>query len=273
MRIALLQTAGDPAGSPDANLDRLAASATRASAGGADLLLAPEMFLTGYAIGSEAARARAEAVDGSAARRIAEIARLNAIAIAYGYPEKGADGHIFNAATLIDSEGHQRLHYRKTHLFADLDRAMFSPGDALSGTAEIGGLNVGLMICYDVEFPENVRGLALDGADLILVPTANMRPHEIVSQLVVPARAYENSVFIAYANRCGSEADLLYCGLSCVAAPSGRLMALAGEDEELLFAELNPEELARARKKNSYIADRRPELYGSLADPFLTAMP
>ncbi|WGD31076.1 carbon-nitrogen hydrolase family protein [Ancylobacter sp. WKF20] len=263
MRLAMLQTAGDPENRVAANLDRLADAAGRAAAGGADLLLAPEMFLTGYNIGRAAADVVAEPVDGPSARHAAEIARTHNIALCFGYPERGPDGAIYNAALLIDADGRQLLNFRKTHLFGDLDRAMFAPGPGTAEVVEVAGLKAGLLICYDVEFPEAVRALALNGADLVLVPTANMKPYDPVSLYVVPARAFENELFVAYANRCGVEGELEYMGLSCVGDPSGGNLVLAGDGEELIFADLTPEALARGRALNTHMRDRRPGLYTS----------
>lgn len=267
MRIALWQTAGDRENRPSANLDLLEAAAARAAAGGAGLLLAPEMFLSGYNIGRAAAERLAEPADGPSAQRAAGIARRHRIALCYGYPERGADGTVYNAARLLDRTGAALLNYRKAHLFAALDREMFTPGDVLTETAELDGLRLGLLICYDVEFPEAVRALALAGADLVLVPTANMKPYDAVSNLIVPARAFENGLFVAYANRCGSEGGLDYLGLSCVGDPNGGNLVIAGEDEELVFADILPERLGAARRFNAHLKDRRPETYGVLVQP------
>lgn len=266
MRIALFQTAGDPANDPAANLDRLAEAAARARAGGADLLVAPEMFLSGYAIGHEAARRLAEPMDGPSARRAGAVAKEQGIALAYGYPELGADGNVYNAAILIGADGARLLNYRKAHLFAALDRSMFTPGGGTYATARLGPFTVGLLICYDVEFPEAPRALALAGADLILVPTANMKPYEPVSHLLVPARAYENGLYVAYANRCGREADLDYYGQSSVAGPAGGNLVMAGSCEEIVFADIGMEQVGAARTLNTHLADRRPEAYRTLAE-------
>lgn len=264
MRLALLQTAGDPANRPAANLDRLDAAAAAAVEQGADLLLAPEMFLSGYNIGRDAAQALAEPADGPSARRAADIARTRNIALCYGYPERGADGAIYNAALLLDRGGAPLLNFRKTHLFGDLDREMFAPGPGTAELAEIDGYRLGILICYDVEFPEAVRALALGGADLVLVPTANMKPYDAVSHFVVPARAFENELYVAYANRCGSEGTLDYMGLSCVGDPNGGNLVLAGEGEELIVVDLSPERLQAGRALNTHLRDRRPEVYAGV---------
>lgn len=261
MRLALFQTAGDPSNDPAANLDLLEAAAGRAAAGGADLLLAPEMFLTGYNIGREVARAKAEPADGPSARRARGIARAHDIGLCYGYPERDEGGAVYNSSLLLGRDGAPLLNYRKTHLFGDLDRAMFVPGDGATELATFAGYRIGMLICYDVEFPEAARALALAGADLVLVPTANMKPYDAVSLFVVPARAFENELFVAYANRCGVEGELDYMGLSCVGNPMGGNLALGGDGEELLFADLDPARLKAARALNAHVPDRRPEVY------------
>jgi 5-aminopentanamidase len=142
---------------------------------------------------------------------------------------------------------------------------MFRAGAGPSALVQLDGIRVGLLICYDVEFPESVRLLALAGADLIAVPTALMDPFGAVARILVPARAVENQVFLAYANRTGREGDLDYCGLSCVVGPDGAELTRAGRGEQLLLADLDLARLSASRLANPYLADRRPELYGTLA--------
>jgi predicted amidohydrolase len=264
MRIAVFQGPKEH-GDVAQNLERLEAAALQAAAEGARLLVCPEMFLTGYAIGAEAMARLAEAVDGPAARRVAAIARASGIAVLYGYPERGDDGRVYNAALLVDRDGRRLANHRKTHLFADIDRQAFAPGAGEPALAELDGLRLGILICYDVEFPENVRRLALAGADLVLVPTALMEPYAFIPKAMVPTRAYENQLFLVYANRCGREGDLVYYGLSCVVGPDGVDLARAGTGEELILADLDPSCLAASRRLNTYLADRRPELYGEVA--------
>jgi len=261
MRIALFQTDAEP-GKPDRNLDRLERAALAAAGQGASLLIGPEMGLTGYNIGAEAVRTLAEPPDGPYARRVADIARDAGIAILYGYPEQG-NGGVYNAAQLIGRDGGSLLNQRKTHLYGDLDRDTFIPGPDNFHLAEIDGLRVGVVICYDVEFPELVRRLALAGADVVLVPTALMSPYEIVATTIVPARAFENGIFVAYANRCGREGELTYCGLSTVAGPDGAVLARAGGGEELLVVDIDP----ALRTVGTHLSDRRPELYGPVIEP------
>lgn len=264
LRLAVAQGPGT-AGPPSANLAWLERVARTAAERGAGLLLCPEMFLTGYDIGAEAVRRLAEPVDGPAAQAAASIARATGIALAYGYPEAADDGRVFNAAQLLDRTGRRLANHRKSHLFGELDRSAYAPGDGAPAVAELDGLKIGLLICYDVEFPENVRLLALQGVDLVLVPTALMEPYRFIAQALVLTRAYENQLFLAYANRCGEEGALTYLGASCIAGPDGSELARAGTGEDLILADLDPKALLASRRLNTYLADRRPELYAGLA--------
>ncbi|MEE4741261.1 carbon-nitrogen hydrolase family protein [Pseudomonas alliivorans] len=260
MRVALYQCEPLPL-DVSGNLTRLERQAQAAAAQGAQLLVCPEMFLTGYNIGARACAELAQAQDGPAAQRIAEIARQYAIAILYGYPERSVEQQIYNAVQLIDSRGERSSNYRKTHLFSELDKSMFSAGGDLGPVVELNGWRLGMLICYDVEFPENTRRLALAGAELILVPTANMAPFDFVCDVTVRARAFENHCYVVYANYCGSEGEIRYCGLSSVCAPDGSRPALAAQDERLLIADLDRVQLAQARTVNDYFKDRRPDVY------------
>ncbi|MET8473756.1 carbon-nitrogen hydrolase family protein [Streptomyces sp. NPDC006422] len=261
MRTALLQSSGH-LGSTAANLKVLDAAAGRAAAAGAGILVTSELFLTGYAIGDDVARL-AEPADGDAADAIAEIAHRHGLAVAYGYPERDGDT-VHNSVQLISADGTRLANYRKTHLFGCFEREQFTPGDQPVVQAEVNGLRVGLMICYDVEFPENVRAHALAGTDLLLVPTAQMHPFQFVAESVVPVRAFENQMYVAYVNRVGAEGEFEFVGLSTLAGPDGVARARAGRTEELVFADADPDFLAASRAANPYLSDRRPALYGPL---------
>ncbi|MCL7427930.1 carbon-nitrogen hydrolase family protein [Streptomyces sp. YS415] len=261
MRTALLQSSGRP-GSVAENLKVLDEAAGRAAAAGAGLLITPEMFLTGYAIGDGIARL-AEPADGDSADAVAEIASRHGLALAYGYPERDGET-VYNSAQLISADGTRQANYRKTHLFGCFERDHFTPGERQVVQAELNGLRVGILICYDVEFPENVRAHALAGTDLLVVPTAQMHPFQFVAESMIPVRAFENQMYVAYVNRAGREGEFEFIGLSALAGPDGVARARAGRGEELVFADTDPAFLAAAREANPYLQDRRPGLYGSL---------
>ncbi|MDP9044950.1 MAG: carbon-nitrogen hydrolase family protein [Pseudomonadota bacterium] len=261
MKIALWQCeqkSGDVAG----NLRRLERAAREAATAGADLLVTPEMFLTGYAIGSDAVQRLAEPVDGPSARAAAALAASAGLAMVWGYPERAADGRVFNAVQWVDARGEVRGNYRKIHLFGDRDRAQFAPSDGACRVFEADGCRVGMLICYDVEFPEAVRRLALQGADLVVVPTANMQGFDAVARVLVPARACENQLVVAYANCCGCEADLVYDGRSTVALPDGSVAAVADGRPALLYADVDLTQNRQSRR--ALLRDRRPDTYGDL---------
>ncbi|MFB0621054.1 carbon-nitrogen hydrolase family protein [Streptomyces sp. AGS-58] len=261
MRTALLQGSGRP-GSIAGNLKVLDEAAGRAAAAGAGLLAAPEMFLTGYAIGDDIARL-AEPADGDSADAVAEIATRHGLALAYGYPERDGET-VYNSAQLISADGTRLANYRKTHLFGCFERDHFTPGERHVVQAELNGLTVGLLICYDVEFPENVRAHALAGTDLLLVPTAQMHPYQFVAESMIPVRAFENQMYVAYVNRVGREGEFEFVGLSVLAGPDGTARARAGRTEQLVVADADPAFLAASREANPYLHDRRSGLYGSL---------
>ncbi|ANW21141.1 carbon-nitrogen hydrolase family protein [Streptomyces clavuligerus] len=259
-RIALLQSSGRP-GSVEDNLRTLDEAAERAAASGARLLVTPEMFLTGYAIGDRVPEL-AENADGPSAAAVAGIAARHSLAICHGYPERDGE-RIFNSARLTGPDGAPLANYRKTHLFGCFEQRWFTPGERQVVQAELDGLRIGMLICYDVEFPENVRAHALAGTDLLLVPTAQMHPFQFVAESLVPVRAFESQLYIAYVNRVGAEGEFEFVGLSTLAGPDGLSRARAGRTEDLVTAEVDPVFLAASRTGNPYLRDRRPELYGT----------
>ncbi|MDR2309135.1 MAG: carbon-nitrogen hydrolase family protein [Paucimonas sp.] len=260
MRIALFQGTPAPLDVPG-NLERLQQQAHLAAERGAQLLVCPEMFLSGYSIGLEQAERLAEAADGASAKGVAQIAQAHSLAIVYGYPERGNDGAIYNSVQLIDARGRSLCNYRKTHLFGNLDRSMFSPGADHFPVVELDGWKVGLLICYDIEFPENARRLALGGAELILVPTANMAPYDFVCQVTVRSRAQENQCYLVYANYCGAEGEIQYCGQSSIVGPDGSLLAMAGHEECQLLADLERQRVLQGRETFPYLEDLRKDLH------------
>lgn len=260
LRIALAQVVPCP-GDPEKNLEAAQAQAQLAAGGGADLLIFPEMFLSGYAVGRTRLEDLAEYDDGPSSRRMAELARTCRLGIIYGYPEKTDEQKLFNTVNFLDSTGQLLLKYRKLHFFGEVDHTQFDRSSILPTTVRWRGWNLSLAICYDVEFPELVRSAALAGADMLCVPTANMENYDHVPDLLVPARAVENQIYIAYANYSGSDQRFRYAGRSVVAGPNGQLLASAGRDPELLTAAVRRDALTASRAANPYMNDRRGDLF------------
>jgi 5-aminopentanamidase len=244
----------------DANLRELERAAEDAAAHGADLLITPEMFVTGYVVGAVLPELAARDFL-SPVRALTE--RLG-IAILLGAPEATGRG-IHNAAYFVD-RGRVTHCYRKSHLFGDLDREQFVAGDEPFGLVDFRGVRIATMICYDVEFPENVRAAALAGAHLVAVPTAQMEPFTFVAEQLVRARAWENQVYVAYINHDGSEEDLAYVGRSSIVAPDATVLDSVERGTRLVYAEVDPELVAAEQKVNPYLHDRRPPLYAPLTE-------
>jgi len=259
LQMSLLQHAPTPE-ALTVSLQRIDHYAKVAADSGSDLLLLPEASVTGYNISLDAAKHMAERRDGEAFNKIAAIARRNHIAIVYGYIEQDGDV-LYNSTQFIDEAGESIGHYRKTHLWGDLDRQLFQQGETFEPLVNYKNWKIGLLICYDVEFPETVRHHALSGADLILIPTALMHPWDFVATHVTRVRAAENQVYLAYANYCGVENSLEYAGKSCIAGPDGDALAHADTDEALLCATLTKQAISDIRKSLPYHRDRRESLY------------
>jgi predicted amidohydrolase len=240
------------------NLRRLDDACAAAAAQRAQVLVTPEMFTSGYAIARAGAERLAEDRGGPTEAAVAQLARRHGLAIVYGYPERAPGGRAYNAATMIGPDGVVRGRHRKVQLYGDVDREQFVASDARPAAFDFDGTRVGLLICYDVEFPESVRSLAVGGARTVLVPTANMAGCEEVQHILVRARACENNVGLVYANYCGADAVFEYNGLSMICGPRGEVLAQAdAKTEQLVIADLPGE------STGTYLADRRADLYGN----------
>jgi predicted amidohydrolase len=260
MKIAVLQAEATVL-DLEANLRAVDAAAEQARRDGADLLLTPELFPCGYS--PELVRQRLTGEDLHLIDdRAAAIARRHGIALVYSAPRQAAGGRWHISATLLDGAGQAVLRYDKVHLFGEEERRAFAPAEDAPRVVEHGGLRVSLLICYDVEFPESVRAASDRGAELLLVPTALGAGFAAVPNVLLPARALESQVVIAYANHCGTEGGLEFSGESVVAGADGALLAHAGPGPDLVHAVVDPALVAAARERVPYLRDRRPDLYG-----------
>lgn len=237
---------------PANRLERLAAIFDEPAARGCDLIACPELFLSGYFV-DDLIMERAETEDGPFSRRVREIAQANDCAIVYGYPERAGDG-VFNSALCAGPDGGILANHRKNLLPYDYEEKYFQPGRRPT-TFTLRGWQVGLLICYEVEFPEPVRYYAQAGCDLVVAPTALTRDWTVVAHRVLPARAFESNIFVAYANHAGTENGNRYLGNSVIASPFGKDLARAGEEESVITAHLVHEEIARARKRLHFLKD------------------
>lgn len=258
LTVAGLQSAGSPA-NPEANLAELDQAAKRL-AGQADLLITPELFVTGYDVGDRLP----ELVSAHHLDAVRAIAEQNKIAIIVGMAESVAAGELYNNAVFVDERGVVRGRHHKTHLFGEIDRAYFTPGSHAVTMVPYRGVNIAMMICYDVEFPENARMSALAGAHLLAVPTAQMTPFEIVADVVIRTRAWENQIYLAYINHDGVENATTYVGRSSIVGPDGRVLDRIESGTGTIIAEIDTDVVRSAQWANPYLTDTRPELNSAL---------
>jgi len=272
-------------GEPDANRKAAAAAVAEAAAARAALVVLPELCDSGYVFGDDAARASAEAGtlaspadDSPTLRQWQRMAAGHGLVIVGGFCERGADGRLFNSAAVVDASGTRAL-YRKAHLW-DKEKLVFTPGDAPPPVVDTAIGRVGVMICYDLEFPEWVRLAALAGADLLAVPVnwpaatrpAGERPAEVVK---AQAAAATNGIFVAVADRCQAERGVSWISGSLIAGPGGYPLAgpVLADRPAVLTAACD---LRKARDKsldgdNDLLADRRPVLYAQPGDERVAA--
>jgi predicted amidohydrolase len=201
-----------------------------------DLLVLPELFLPGYEL--EDVEPLAVDLGGAEVGELREAARAAATGVVVGLAER-VDGDVANSAVCIDAAGEVAGVYRKTHPFGD-ERDTYVAGEELV-TVQVGGRVLGLMICFDMEFPEVARALAGRGAELLVTISANSPPFELDHDVFARARALENGLPHVYVNRVGEEDGLTFSGGSLALDPDARVLAEAGpEEERLVTAEIGP---------------------------------
>jgi 5-aminopentanamidase len=255
-------------GNRDENLRRVEQAVLRAAEQGARLVVLPELVTSGYVFRDAAeARSLAEPADGPTVTRLTELARKHGLVVVAGIPEAAGET-LYNSAVLVDGSG-LRATYRKAHLWHG-ESDIFTPGSARPPVVETDVGRVGMVVCYDLEFPEWMRQVALDGADIVCAPTnwpheprpEGERPIEVVR---VQASAAVNRTFIAVADRAGSERGVSWVSGSAIVSFDGYPLGVADDtgDEQIVLARC---EVHRARNKrtgprNDVFADRRTDLY------------
>ncbi len=239
-----------------ANLLRVLALIASAPAG-TDLIVFPETTLMGFPTADEIA-AVAEPLDGPTLQAVQQAVRAANLAVAIGFAEV-LDGRYYNTTVLLTPEGVQ-LAYRKTHLWAS-DVGVFEPGKQLP-VATWRGRKVGILICFDIEFPETARALASQGTELLLVTNGNMDPYGPVHRTLMTARALENQLFAVMVNRCGSGGGLDFAGESMVVKPGGEVQLALGRDAAVACTQLDFSLLDASRRDYDYVAQRRLRLAG-----------
>lgn len=271
------------------NMDRLEKVARMAKKHGIQLLAFPELYVPGYTLSPSEAKQVAEFADGPSITRARKLAGELTMAMLVPYAEKaetGAGMRYYDSIAVISEKGELLTSYRKTHLYGQQERDNWSFGDKPPPVFKVFGFPVGVLNCYENEFPELVRLLALNGAKLIVGPTAadcyytlpngqrSAVPYPDVSTVLFPANAYANNVFFAYANRAGYEKrgadEWHYRGNSIVIGPHGDVIQAANHQQDtLLVADCVPEYygMTHPAPNYDYLKDRRPRMYKPLTAP------
>ena len=248
------------------NLKKIEEQTKRAAATGAELIIFPELFLSGYGLPAEEMKKVAEESDGPSFQKLSKMADESNIAVLYGYPEvaqSSGSAVFYNSAQLIDKDGSSLANYRKTHLWIPPEpprfEEVFTPGSIFLEPVDCCGIKIGIIICMDLPLPECARCLALAGAQLIAVPSASCtKLNRSSAKMIPPVRALENSVYVAYVNHVnnGMRGESMCCD------PNGEVLAFSGSNSEevLLLATLE----LPLKPLYQTIPSRRPELYKNL---------
>jgi predicted amidohydrolase len=263
-------------GDPDRNMGNLLGRLEESAGRGAALTVFPECALTGYCFETfDEAWQYAEPVPGPSSETMTQACERLGCHAVYGMLE--ADGNrMFNSCVLVGPEG-EVASYRKTHLpQLGVDR-FTTPGDRPFEVVSVGETRIGMNICYDGSFPEPARIMALQGADLIVLPTNWPPGSECTAEFVPNTRALENNVYYMAVNRVGTERGFRFIGHSKICDTDGSVLDEAPHDvETIMYADIDCE---RARRKHLVrvpdkheihrFADRRPDVYGAITDPKL----
>lgn len=247
-------------GQPDKNFCRAAGLIGRAMEGTPDVILLPETWNTGF-YPEKGLNEMSQGAAGQVKLKIGALAKEHSVNIIAGSVSDYRNGSLYNTALAFDRQGSCIASYDKAHLFSPMgENRHYSPGNTLC-SFELDGIKAGLVICYDLRFPELARSLALRGMEVLFM--VSQWPDVRIPQLhaLAAARAIENQVYVACCNSCGRAGAAQYGGRSILISPLGETIALAGADEELLRGEFDPALLPGIRSAMPVFADRRRDMY------------
>lgn len=264
MKLALYQMRCET--DKDANLHKSLAAIHTASHHGADLILFPEIHLSQFfpQYPDSGAEQYAATVDGTVVQAFREASKVGHImAVPNFYLSE--DGSYFDASVLIDADGEiigvqKMVHIAQAEQF--YEQSYYAPSNDGFHVYDTAVGKIGMVICFDRHYPESIRTEALMGADLILIPTANVKaePSEMF-QWEIRVQSFQNSVPIAMCNRVGQEDGMDFSGASIITDADGNLLALAGSEETILYAEVDMNQAKRTRNRRPYTQLRRTEWY------------
>lgn len=259
MEVAVLQMQV-ALGKPERNIDNLYRMAAKATVEHPDVLLLPELWRQGFYPRPVLSYADA---DGHETRAVlADIARKYQVNVVGGTVANAIGDKVFNTSYIFDRLGHLVATYHKAHLFSPSGEADdFTAGDSLV-TFTLDGIKCGILVCYDVRFPEAARRLALDGISVLFVPSAWPLKRLIHWQTLIRGRAIENQMFVVACNAAGTDgSNQKLAGHSAIIDPCGEILATADEEETILQGNLRLAVQAQIKDTINVFGDRRPALY------------
>ena len=245
---------------PEENFSHATELVKRAMKDKPDVLVLPETWNTGF-FPRENLQALCDR-DGSRVRQVfGALAAQYQVNIVAGSVSNVRGGKVYNTAMVFDRTGACIASYDKTHLFTPMgEDNYYTPGDRLC-TFTLDGVKCGLIICYDVRFPELTRSLTVPGLDILFVVSQWPKVRTFHLRSLTTARAIENQMFLVCCNSCGTAGQTVYGGNSAIIDPWGETVALAGETEEILTADCDLQILTNIRGSIPVFRDRRPSLY------------
>lgn len=260
LRLALVQMHVD-AGNPDANYERLKVKLEEAVQGAEkpELIMLPEMWNTGYAL--EQIDQIADPNGERTKAMLSAFASEHRVQLIGGSIAEKRENGVYNTTYAFDENGEVIADYSKIHLFRLMDEEKHLLAGEKLGQLQVGGADAGMMICYDIRFPELARKLALDGAKAMFVPAQWPNPRLHHWRTLLLARAIENQMFVIACNRCGTSGSSTFFGHSLIIDPWGEIIAEADEEETILRAEIDLSMVDAVRAKIPVFEDRRPTLY------------
>jgi predicted amidohydrolase len=251
------------------NLKKIEETVIAARGQGAELVIFPELAVTGYTIRDQSYEL-AETIPGASTITLAKIAKRTRTHIVFGLPElsEKTQATIYNSAVMVGPKGligKYRKMYLPTHSVFE-EKRYFRPGyEAAAFDTDLG--RIGLMVCYDVFFPEVSRLVRLQGARLIVCISASPAIRRVYFETLTTARAIENTTFFAYVNLVGIEDGLQFCGGSRLIGPQGKLLAKAtSDDEDLVIGEVDYADMRSVETFVPTLRDLRPELFDKLKE-------
>lgn len=250
-----------------ANLERILELTREAADRGAQLVIFPELALTGYnpeLLGERLVRL-SRTIRDEPIQRLARAATEEHVCLVFGFIERRSiPGVVYNSIAICGPDGLLLHTYAKSHLFST-ENLYYRPGPSLETLRMSWGM-LGPMICMDIGYPEVARVLTLQGAELLIAPSCWIREDEDIWPVHLQARALDNLAFVAGINRVGVEGNLQYIGRSMLVDPRGHILCSLDEQEDMLITTIDLGDVSRARRRALHWTGRRPELYSPIAD-------